>query len=79
MVASCQEEVGKMKEVQARCMGEQMRLDEQSLERLKAREEAKKVRIPVWKPHARTIQCGVGLGGLAAMCTMKSISHTSAN
>jgi len=43
MVASCQGEVAKMKQVQAEYMGEQMRLDEESLERLKALEEAKKV------------------------------------
>ena len=45
MVASCQEEVAGMKRVQAKCMQEQMRLDEESLERLKAQEEAKKVQI----------------------------------
>ena len=46
MVASCQEEVARMKMVQAECMQEQMRLDEESLERLKAQEEAKKVALP---------------------------------
>jgi hypothetical protein len=43
MVASCQEEVAEMKKLQAKCMAEQMRLDEESLERLKAQDEAKKV------------------------------------
>lgn len=44
MVASCKVEVGEMKKVQQKGMDEQMRLDEESLQRIKAAEEAKKVR-----------------------------------
>lgn len=42
-MASVAEEVAALKKVQEKCIQEQMRLDEESLERLKAAEEVKKV------------------------------------
>ena len=52
LVKSCKEEVEEMKEVQAKSMQEQQHLDEESLQRIKSAEEAKKVvylpkRVPV--------------------------------
>ena len=43
LVKSCKKEVEDMKMVQATSMQEQQRLDEESLQRIKAAEEAKKV------------------------------------
>ena len=45
LVKSCQKEVEEMKIVQATSMQEQQRLDEESLERIKFAEEAKKVHL----------------------------------
>ena len=54
LVASCKEEVAEMKQMQQTSMAEQMKLDEESLQRIRAAEDAKKVsRVDADSPWCR--------------------------